>query len=278
MIFDAHSDVLYGEINYAQKKLLDDLSISDGGILNYYFKGSETHDDFLFVLQKIDGLKSKIPPFYILGIEGLGPMETIEELSLLKKAGIRSIMLTWNDENRWATGAKGNPKRGVTHLGKKLLTAMATMDFILDLSHANEQTFWDALAVFHGKVFVSHSNCFSLCPHERNISDAQILAIASRNGVIGVNAFAPFVGGHFDLDSYIEHLEYIRRLAGINVPCVGFDFDDYLSLKPSTISELSSKKDISVLIKRLKERGWSTEEIDCVMYKNISRFLNLMVN
>ncbi len=278
MIFDAHSDILYGEINYPHKQLIDHLSIKDGGILNYYFKGSETHDDFLFVLNKIKQIKDRIPPFYILGIEGLGPMESVEELDLLKAVGIRSIMITWNDENKWATGAKGNILKGLTPQGKRLLAKMETMGFILDLSHANEKTFWEVLSCYHEKVFVSHSNCGTLCPNNRNLTDAQILAIAARKGVIGINAYAPFVGGNFDLDSYINHLEYIRDLVGITIPCVGFDFDDYLSSSPSTIKELSSFKDVSCLTKRLKERGWSNEDIDNVMYKNISRFLNLMVN
>lgn len=275
MIFDAHSDLLYGIIQQTESQLLSTLEASEGAILNYYFKGSESYDHFLFVLQMIKKYQTKIPPFYVLGIEGLGPMQSLDDFILLKQAGIRSIMLTWNDENIWGTGAGGNERHGLKKKGKQLLKKMEEEGFYLDVSHANEKTFWDEFRHFHGKIFASHSNCKALCNHPRNLSDSQILAIASRGGVIGVNAYAPFVGKKQDLDAYIDHLEYIKRLAGPKVPCFGFDFDDYLSKVPSTIQALSSKKDVPLLLQRLKERGWSQEEIDQVSYQNISRFLHL---
>lgn len=275
MIFDAHSDILYGLIQQTEPQLLSTLDESDGAILNYYFKGSENYNHFLFVLQKIAMMKEKIPPFYVLGIEGLGPMSSLDDFHLIKQAGIRSIMLTWNDENIWGTGVGGNPRHGLKKKGKQLLKKMEEEGFYLDVSHANEKTFWEELRHFHGKIFASHSNCKALCDHPRNLSDSQILAIAARGGVIGVNAYAPFVGKEKDVDSYIDHLEYIKHLAGSKVPCFGFDFDDYLSKVPSTIDGLPSKKAIPFLLQRLKERGWSEEEIAQVSYQNISRFLHL---
>ena len=275
MIFDVHSDALFGIIHYPEKNLLESWPKEYYGILNYYFKGTESYDSFLFILEKIRELKKDLPPLCLLGIEGLGPMKSIDDLEKLKNVGIRSLMLTWNDENKWATGALGNPQHGLTSAGKKLLKRMGEEGFILDLSHLNEKSFWDAIALFKGKVFASHSNCFSLSQHVRNLTDAQILAIAKRRGVIGINAYAPFVGGKENIDTYIDHLEHIRDLVGIQVPCFGFDFDDYLSDVPTTIKEVRSHQDIFKIILRMQERGWSKEEIDAVCYKNISRFLNL---
>lgn len=275
MIFDAHSDALFAIIKYPEKNLLDDWPKQYHAILNYYFKGSESYDSFLFVLEKILEVKNNLPPLCLLGIEGLGPMQSIDDLERLKKIGIRSLMLTWNDENKWATGALGNPMHGLTKEGKKLLKKMEEETFILDLSHLNEKSFWEAITFYKGKVFASHSNCFSLSHHVRNLTDAQILAIAKRRGVIGVNAYAPFVGNKENIDDYINHLEHIRDLVGIQVPCFGFDFDDYLSNSPTTIKEVQSYRDIDKIVIRMKERGWTKEEIDAVCYKNISRFLNL---
>ena len=274
MIFDAHSDYLYYLVSH-QKEDVSKLSYEDGAILNYYFKGSESYDHFLFVLEEIKKIKKQLPPFYCLGIEGLGPMKKMEDVSLLKQAGIRSVTLTWNDENKWATGTYQNKHHGLTRQGKLLLKKLEENEFYVDLSHANEKTFWQILSHFKGKIFASHSNCYALCPNERNLSDEQIFAIASRGGVIGVNAYAPFVGGNEDIDALIRHLEHIRNLVGIQVPCFGFDFDDYLSTTPSTIKGLFSKKDIPHLIDGLRRHGWSQEDIDAVSYKNICRFLNL---
>ena len=269
MIFDAHSDILYAALNLNTKDLLK----HEIGILNYYFKGSENHDHFLFVLEQIKKIKKDIHPLSILSIEGLGPLERIEEVSLLKQVGIRSVMLTWNEENKWATGALGRKERGITKSGFLLLKELEKYGFILDLSHLNQKSFFEAIKYYKGKVFASHSNAFSLCPNLRNLTDDQIVAIANRKGVIGINAYIPFVGDD-DLDKYIDHIEYIVKLTNDKVPCLGFDFDYYFG-KSSCLTELSSLKDANKLIDRLKERGFSEETIDNITYKNISRFLNL---
>ena len=84
MIFDAHSDALFGIIHYPEKNLLESWPKEYYGILNYYFKGTESYDSFLFILEKISQLKKDLPPLCLLGIEGLGPMKSIDDLEKLK--------------------------------------------------------------------------------------------------------------------------------------------------------------------------------------------------
>lgn len=274
MIFDAHSDLLYAWIENKINNFDSDFQKERGAIINYFFKGSESHAHFLFVLNEIEKIKNKLPTYVFLGIEGLAPMESIEEVASLKKAGIRFVMLTWNEENKWATGALGERKRGLTHLGRKLLKKLAEEGFILDVSHLNETSFWEVLRLYKGKVFASHSCANALNENPRNLTDAQIVAIALKKGVIGVNAYAPFVGGKKDIESYVLHLEHIRDLVGIHVPCFGFDFDSYLG-SSSTVSRLESYSDVEQVIEVMRKRGWKEDEIQAVSYKNIFRFLDL---
>ncbi len=269
MIFDAHSDVLYASIVLGKKDLLKE----EIGIINYYFKGSESHNHFLFSLDEIKKIKPHIHPLSILSIEGLGCMEDVGELNLLKRLGVRSLMLTWNDENKWATGALGRSNRGLTLKGIELLKKMEIDGFILDLSHLNKKSFYEALDNFKGKVFASHSNVYSLCQNPRNLDDNQIKLIAEKGGVIGLNAYIPFVGED-DIDCFINHIEYIIKLTNDKVPCLGLDFDYYFD-DSHCLKDLSTRKDIDKLIIRLKERGINDEVIDNILYKNISKFLNI---
>ena len=128
MIFDCHTDVLFDVINNNHSFEYHCLEMRNykGAFLNYYFKGNESHDSFLFVLQKIKEfyktnfniLKNKN---YILGIEGLGPLQDISEINLISEAGIKIITLTWNDMNSLATGTYTNKERGLTNKGITIL-------------------------------------------------------------------------------------------------------------------------------------------------------------
>lgn len=268
MIFDAHSDVLYACIKEGKTELLKE----EIGIINYYFKGSEGHNHFLFCLKEIEKMKPYFHPLSVLSIEGLGCMDNITELTLLKRLGVKSLMLTWNEENKWATGALGRKERGLTSEGIQLLKEMEKYGFILDLSHLNKKSFFETLKRYRGKVFASYSNAYSLCQNPRNLDDEQIKMIAKRSGVIGINAYIPFVGED-SIDRYIDHIEYIIKLTNDNVPCLGFDFDYYFG-KSTCLKDLSSRKDINKLIAKLKERGFKEETINKLLYINISRFLN----
>ena len=222
----------------------------------------------------------------ILGMEGLSPLgEESEGIYALYQLGFRQISLTWNEQNAFATGARGDEKRGLTELGKRAIKIIEDLGIILDVSHANDKTFWDIYEVATKPIIASHSNARALCPVPRNITDEQIKAIGERGGLVGINAFNEFI--HVDrdkrnVDYLINHIEHIVELIGIDHVAFGFDFFEYLEEDTSqTFIEDPYRgtpgiEDISKapnLIKKLQERGFSKEDIEKISYKN---FLNLM--
>lgn len=222
----------------------------------------------------------------LLGLEGLsGIGEEIENIYTLYQLGFRHGSLTWNEENSLGTGARGTINRGLTALGKEAIGIMESIGMILDVSHANDKTFWDIYNVARKPFIASHSNSRTLCNVPRNLTDEQIKAIGEVDGIVGINAFNEFI--HEDknkrnVDYLINHIEHIINLIGIDKVALGFDFfeyigkdaantfieDDYIGTKG--LENISKGKDF---ILKLKERGFTKEDIEKIGYKN---FLNLM--
>lgn len=282
MIFDCHTDVLFDVINNNHSFEYHCLEMRNykGAFLNYYFKGNESHDSFLFILQKIKEfyktnfniLKNKN---YILGIEGLGPLQDISDINLVFEAGIKIVTLTWNDMNSLATGTYTNKKRGLTNKGITFLKELENKNIILDLSHLNRKSVYDVLKIYQGPLIVSHSNVYVLCKNERNLTDKQLKLLKSKNVLVGVNTYKNFVGQNMNLESFVNIIDYLKDKIGIKNICLGLDFDYYLSTTTysTSIKGLQSPKDLSNLYEELKKRKYSKSDIQDIFYQNIINFL-----
>ncbi|SCZ80285.1 dipeptidase [Acidaminobacter hydrogenoformans] len=222
----------------------------------------------------------------MLGLEGLsGIGEDIEALYPLYQLGFRHASLTWNEQNALATGVKGDPSRGLTAKGKEAASLIHELGMILDVSHANDKTFWDIADLSDKPIIASHSNARALCDVPRNLTDEQIKTIGSKNGLIGINAYNEFIHvlpAERTVDRLIDHLVHIAGLIGIEKIALGFDFFEYLS--SSTTDSFTSEtyagtiglEDITKapnMISRLSARGFTREEIEQISHKN---FLSLM--
>lgn len=216
----------------------------------------------------------------MLGIEGMSFMEdSTDYLDVLYLMGARHGMLTWNEENIYATGTRGNENRGLTEKGIKILKRMEELGMIIDVSHANEKTFWDIIEHTTGPIIASHSNAEALCDAVRNLTDKQCKAIADRNGVIGMNSYDEFVSNDVDkrdLDGLIDHIDHLVHLIGIDHICFGFDFMDYLGTPKGEDESVKGIEDVSKtqnLIIAMRKRGYSEENIEKIAYKNIFRVM-----
>lgn len=98
--------------------------------------------------------------FYILaGAEGLSAIgDSLERLDRFYDFGVRHAMLTWNEENLLASGAKGDPTHGLTAFGRQVVQRMEEKRMIVDVSHLNDRSFWDVMDVVTKPVIASHSN------------------------------------------------------------------------------------------------------------------------
>ena len=219
MIFDAHCDIwthvarkrLEGERDIMRNYHLNKFKESDinGGIfvvwvdppydknpkyrttqiLSKIKEEIKDCDDIVHIVKKsedFDIAKKSNKIAILIGMEGLQAIEdNIDDIEKLYSFGVRHASLTWNEENKLATGAKGNIDRGLTEDGAKLIKKMEELGMILDVSHTNEKTFWDICKVATKPFIASHSNCRSLCDVPRNLTDDQLKEIAIRNGVVG---------------------------------------------------------------------------------------------
>lgn len=142
----------------------------------------------------------------MMGVEGGHMVEDrMENLNQLYERGVRYMTLTWNNSTSWASSAmdesrnlQPNGKNGLTAFGEQIVKRMNELGMIVDLSHAGEQTFWDAINISTKPVITSHSCVHALCPVFRNLKDEQIKAIAKNGGVIHLNFFSGFLDSTFN--------------------------------------------------------------------------------
>ena len=169
----------------------------------------------------------------LLGIEGLSAIgEDVDAIDRLHAFGARHAMLTWNEANALATGAKADPSRGLTELGRRALARLENLHMLVDVSHLNDRSFWDVLATVHGPIVASHSNARALAEHPRDLTDDQLRAIAETGGLVGLNANKNFVSpdpAQQTVDHFVRHAVHIAELVGVRHLAFGFDFNEYLA-------------------------------------------------
>ena len=214
----------------------------------------------------------------IFSIEGCDFVE-IDDLDELYSLGLRNILLVWNNKNKYGSGNRSD--KGLTEDGKKFLRKAIDLGISIDLSHMNHNTFYDTVSLLKeeknkGKdvcVIVSHSNCYSLCNHPRNLDDEQILSLKEFNPVIGLVSYGPFVSSSTDIGQlrkeYVEHIKHVISLLGEDA--VGVSTDDmkfdYELLGNSDDIQLFPYKSIgNELEKLLKEKGISN--VKKIMFEN----------
>lgn len=227
----------------------------------------------------------------IIGIEGLSSIgNNIDLLYSFYMLGARHASLTWNEENELATGVKGDPNRGLTQDGVKAVKTLEELGMLVDVSHANEKSFWDICKYSTKPIIASHSNCKALCNVARNLTDNQLRAISERNGVVGLNAFSEFISENKenrDIYHLADHIDHMVDVMGINHVGFGFDFVDYL--EDNTVNSFSSDEDngdtkgfenitkVPDLISILEARGYDKEALDKIKYKNFMRVIKEVI-
>ena len=225
---------------------------------------------------------------YIFGIEGLDYLKNIEDLDILYSLGLRSTNPVWSNENKFGGGVKSDRNIGLTKLGKRLIEKLVQKGIAIDLSHANETTFWDIIYLCkklkkRGEnpiVFASHSNSKAICNVPRNLTDEQILAIKELEGVVGVVSIKKFCIDTEEIcdtkidfeQKYIDHINYIRDLlGGVDNISVATDDMRYYYIEPEYYQNLNVYMQYEVkekLEKALINNDYSKKEIEQILFRN----------
>lgn len=137
----------------------------------------------------------------MIGVEGGHMIEDrMDYIDSLHKRGMCYLTLTWNNSTSWATSAFDErfhhdslKFHGLTPYGKQIVHHLNDLGVMIDLSHPSEQTLYDVLAITNKPVIASHSCAYALDPHQRNLKDDELKAIAKNGGVVFVNFYSGFL-------------------------------------------------------------------------------------
>jgi membrane dipeptidase len=159
--------------------------------------------------------------------------------------------------------------RGLKPFGKEAVRRMNELGILIDVSHLSDGGFSDVAALSAKPFTASHSNCRSLSPHPRNLTDEQIRLLASRGGVIGLNFAPPFLGGDGS-DSTAAlisaHARRLKKTGGMDCIALGSDFD---GIRGNL--EISGVEKMPLLFEQLSRDGFTSGEIEQIAWKNALR-------
>lgn len=212
----------------------------------------------------------------IFSIEGGEAIETLSDIDLFYNLGVRIITLTWNHDNKIASGVLGNSDFGVTDFGKSVIDKMSDLKMIVDVSHISEKAFWEVSDISKMPIIATHSDAYKICQNPRNLTDEQFLEIKRQNGYVGINLYPEFLTnkGHAKISDVLKTTEHFLALGGENIIGLGCDFDGVDSL-PDGISDVS---DLEKIFNEMSKAGYSSELIDKIAHKNFEKILNLFWN
>lgn len=223
----------------------------------------------------------------ILSFEGLDPIgNDIGLLRIFYELGVRAAGLVWSRRNYVADGCSFSPvdegqRGGLTRFGVKAVRRLEELNMLIDVSHLNDEGFWDIMKFTNKPFIASHSNSRVLHGRMRNLTDEQIKAIAERNGVIGINAYKTIAGvgqGDDPIKKLADHIEYMVKLVGASHVGYGFDlcnsyYESEMKFKfePHNNDSLSSHADVLLLTEEILKRGISEDDAKLIIGGNFLR-------
>jgi len=213
-------------------------------------------------------------------MEGADPIRQPAELEQWFERGLRMVGLSWETGSRYA-GGNSSPGR-LTDIGRDLLAAMADLGMVLDVSHLAEESFFEALDRFEGRVIASHANPRARAPGPRQLSDEMIRRLVERDGLIGIVLFNSFLRPGWAIGDPNKAVTLADVVAAIDHVCqvvgdaahvgVGSDFDGGFGAE-SAPAGLDTVADLVRIGPALNEAGYSEEEIAAVLGGNWLRLL-----
>lgn len=273
-----------------------------GGIINLFFMSKEEMMEELDI--NVDSMGSVLSMFkettrmiqfliknnlierdtkFIYSIEGCDYLKNVDELEELYNNGLRSILPVWNNKNKYGSGIRSDDD--LTLEGKLLIDKAIELGIIIDVSHANEKTFYSIIrcieeAKMKGKnpiVIASHSNSRELCDRLRNLTNEQISVLRESGCYLGL-----FTNGNFicqnnkelskemrqkiflDLVSYVtDKLDY-----PVDKILLSTDDMDYHPDKSYHNSGLFSLNSLAFEMKNLLLTRYNNDDISKMMYQN----------
>ncbi|MGI9499667.1 MAG: dipeptidase [Geminicoccaceae bacterium] len=215
---------------------------------------------------------------HIEGAEAVDP--DLDVLEVFHQAGLRSIGPVWSRPNAFGCGVPfkfpSGPDigPGLSDAGKALVKACNRLGILIDLSHLNEQGFWDVQALSDAPLVATHSNAHHLCPVSRNLTDKQLHAIRESDGLVGLNYAVCFLRedgankAETPIETMLCHLDHLIEHLGEDRVGLGSDFDGAMIPK-----EIGTAAGLQHLVNAMRGHGYGETLVEKICYRNWLRVL-----
>ena len=217
-------------------------------------------------------LKSEGKKGIMLGIEnGYAIGNDISNIERFRNRGVIYMTLCHNGNNQLCGSARFNDEGlGVNAFGEQVIKEMNRVGMMVDISHAGEQTFYDALNISSKPIVASHSSARALCNHPRNLTDDQLKALADKGGVAQVTLYSGFLKeqGIATIQDAIDHLNHMVNIMGIEHVGIGTDFDG-----DGGITGCASASELINFTRCLLKERYSEEDIRRIWGGNFLRVM-----
>lgn len=208
----------------------------------------------------------------VLGIEnGLALEGDVSNVDYFQKRGVVYITLCHNGDNDICDSARGTQTHGgVSALGEQIIREMNKRGVMVDLSHAAESSFYDALQISKKPIVCSHSSARTLCDHPRNLTDDQMRALVQKGGVCQITLYNGFLvkAGKATILDAMRHLDHAIQVMGIDHVGLGTDFDG-----DGGILGLADASELTLFTRQLLARRYSEVDIQKIWGGNFLRVM-----
>ena len=272
----------------------------DASIMVAYLpQGKRTPEAYKAVTAKTNRLLTQIEEIVQINSDRVGLAETAEDILRLKAQGKKAILrgiengyaigrdinllkhfklrgivymtLCHNGDNDICDSARGNAEHGgLSAFGREVVQEMNRLGILVDMSHAAESSFYDALELSKVPIVCSHSSARALCNHHRNLTDDQMRALAKHGGVAQTTVYQGFLrsdGGASIIDA-VEHLCHAAKIMGVEHVGLGTDFDG-----DGGVPGLADASEIINFTRHLLHRHFSEQDLRLIMGGNFLRVM-----
>lgn len=213
----------------------------------------------------------------MLGIEnGYAIGDDISRIEHFRRRGVVYMTLCHNGDNDLCDSARGNGEHGgLSALGREAIREMNRVGMMVDLSHAAESSFYQAIEVSSTPIVCSHSSARALCDHPRNLTDDQLRALAASGGVAQVCLYDGFLRqeGGATVDDAVRHILHMVNIGGIDHVGIGTDFDG-----DGGIIGCADASEVINLTRRLLAEGFAEEDLAKLWGGNFLRVMRIVQN
>ena len=201
---------------------------------------------------------------------------SLDRLQYFHSRGVRVMSLTWNSENCFGFPNSSDPEvmnRPLTAFGREAIEAMNSLGILVDVSHLSDGGFYDVARISKKPFAATHSNCRSVCPHQRNLTDDMIRTLAGAGGAAGLNFCPQFVNpdmdaSHTGTEGLVMHVMHMMNVGGEDLPALGTDFDGIHGT-----FDVGAPEQMYILFDALEKGGMTPRQIEKYAYGNVMRVL-----